>query len=349
MYKLMFILTFFLILLNCNDTKKINNNNKFLNKIRSLKTFNDFYFTSDTIFFENDSLIIGDISQLYLTENENYIVTDTKFSRRVFLFDKRGQFVSVIGKNGNGPGEYVTPYYSFESKNFIYIIDDIKQNLIKFDNSGNYISTKNLKIPIRKCYYSNKKDILFIMSPMANNYSIFKYDLKNDELLKIGEIEKDYFGVSMRFLGGGLFLKDTELYAMGVLEPNLYKFTINGKLLKKIKFDKNVFLRPIPSKYKRILIKSHEEVKKLIKQISRVRNIFLIDDELLLIEIEDLYPDHNLKVSYIFSTLDGKVINNIFVENKMPILLIKNNNLVKMYRKNFFTDSEKIGIIKYEF
>lgn len=345
MYKLIFISISLLVLFNCNDVDK-KNNNEFIQKINTLESFDDFYSKSDTIFFKTDSLIIGDISQLFLTENEDFIVTDSKYLRRVLIFNKKGEIKRIIGKNGNGPGEYSVPYFTFSDGNYIYIIDDLQQKLIKFNQKGNFVAEKKLKIPIRKCYFSNKNNILFVMSPMIKSYSLFKLDLKDYELKKIGELEKDYFGVSMRFLGGGLFQKNNELFAMGVLEPKLYQFNVTKGLIKKIDFNQDIILRPIPSNYKDKLIKSHSEIKNLIKQISRIRNIFPISDKIFLIEIEDLYPDHNLKVSYVFSTLKGEILNKIYVKNKLPILTIKNKKIIKLYRDSSFS---KVGIVVYEY
>jgi len=57
---------------------------------------------------ENEDLMFQNLTTLVVDESENIYVTDTK-AGHILTFDKNGDFVRIIGKRGQGPGEMTYP------------------------------------------------------------------------------------------------------------------------------------------------------------------------------------------------------------------------------------------------
>jgi len=88
----------------------------------------------------NESLI-GDVSKIFYTNNL-FIVLDNKLTNSVFIFDGKGNFISVINKLGKGPGEYTKIYdIAFDELNdVVHILDLNLEKVLKYDIRGEFIS-----------------------------------------------------------------------------------------------------------------------------------------------------------------------------------------------------------------
>ncbi|MFV0591163.1 MAG: 6-bladed beta-propeller [Draconibacterium sp.] len=61
--------------------------------------------------------LIGNIDQL-LIENDTIYVMDQRIAKSLFVFDKTGKFIRKIGRQGKGPGEYISPRsFAIDNKN----------------------------------------------------------------------------------------------------------------------------------------------------------------------------------------------------------------------------------------
>jgi hypothetical protein len=95
----------------------------------------------------NDSCIIGTVNQIIIC-NDRYILTDVNNVNSVFCFDFNGKFITKIGNQGEGPGEYRIPDYVFYDfvEESIYILDDRGRKIIKYDKNGTFISETRLEV-----------------------------------------------------------------------------------------------------------------------------------------------------------------------------------------------------------
>lgn len=90
---------------------------------------------------EDDATMYSDITKIIDT-SERYFIIDSWGARKVAAFDHYGKPLTAFGRRGNGPGEYITPTDLTVDSNFVYILDNAGQSIIKYDYSGNYISKK---------------------------------------------------------------------------------------------------------------------------------------------------------------------------------------------------------------
>ena len=149
MRKLTFFLAFFLFLLSFSTCKSSKNDVQFLivnidptSQPKGSLMLSDLVEQVEYIPLEtNDSCIVGNITNLDVSENYMAVLVFQPQSQEVFLFDRTGRFIANIGSRGQGPYEYVSPGSVFidESKKCIYVKDHRK--LLMYDFSGKYLNS----------------------------------------------------------------------------------------------------------------------------------------------------------------------------------------------------------------
>ena len=92
-----------------------------------------------------DNSMIGEVSQMDLTDNRIYIF-DNK-TKTMYVFDRRGKFLNSIGKRGSGPGEYLalSSFYLNHRKNTINLIDPLAMAVHQYTLEGAYIKSVKFK------------------------------------------------------------------------------------------------------------------------------------------------------------------------------------------------------------
>jgi len=106
------------------------------------------------------------ITDLYVDEYRNLYVAE-QGNRRVQKFDSTGQFLKILGRAGQGPGEYVFPALIFENPyHQIIILDNRLGKFIYFNQKGNHIKDDRLRDEIKGDIYSpyfiDKMEIVFL-------------------------------------------------------------------------------------------------------------------------------------------------------------------------------------------
>jgi len=92
---------------NTTDKDPINLNLKNC-KIEDQRDFNDIFNVDFVPLETNDSCLIGQIFKVCYA-NDKIVVLDRNKSKQIFLFDKNGKFINLVGKTGGGPKEYNSP------------------------------------------------------------------------------------------------------------------------------------------------------------------------------------------------------------------------------------------------
>ncbi len=149
-HRLIFILLFSGIIYSCsnnyNPTTSISidltgNPQKQFNLSKIVKSIK--YIPLET----NADCIIGTVNQIVVCK-DRYILTDVNNVNSVFCFDLNGRFITKIGNQGEGPGEYRIPDYVFYDFNeeSIYILDDRGRKIIKYSKNGTFISETRLEV-----------------------------------------------------------------------------------------------------------------------------------------------------------------------------------------------------------
>nr|WP_302830227.1 6-bladed beta-propeller [uncultured Bacteroides sp.] len=103
--------------------------------------------------------LLGRIDKIDFINDYLYVL---ERRRGLFLFNKNGKFIKMIGDKGVGPGEYISPSditVDYENKK-IYLLDSQTQMILKYDIEGNYEQSFKLKNKKKVCkriqYFDNR-------------------------------------------------------------------------------------------------------------------------------------------------------------------------------------------------
>lgn len=99
----------------------------------------------------NDSCIMGSVSQIETVDSLLFIKDSYE---RLYLFNRNGKFITQIGKEGQGPDEYIllSSFFVDRTEHTVTILDDTQGAILKYDFEGDIIDRKKVPIEyIRRC------------------------------------------------------------------------------------------------------------------------------------------------------------------------------------------------------
>lgn len=234
-----------LFLFACKSQKEIKTN-----ELSSAKTIEDLFEIKEEIKLQttNDVVIAG-ITDFTKTKNGDFVICDGWQVKKVFVFDKNGNFKTNIGGVGEGPGEFSTPIsVTLDSLGNYYIYDYLQKKINIFDT--NFLFKENRRIN-ENIYYirMNKKDEIFAYNGMTSN--IFKkeylinsiYKISTDNAISFAKIPKESFEAKMSHNDVGMALLGDFIYEMNPLYYNIRKYDMNGNLIQE--FGKKIISKRI--------------------------------------------------------------------------------------------------------
>lgn len=228
-----------LILVHCNYRKEISEGESSVNTVNidpeQAKEINlsEFVESVEYIKLQSDSnSIMGRIREIVIRENYIYAIDDTQ--KAIFIFDKKGNYVTRFDKRGKGSGEYITigPGFIDKSEKYIEIIDHRGRNskLLKYENiSFNFLEEKNIpKVNANSCkriddfYYFSAQQLDNIIEGKETNADIIVVNNNKSGILfnkKIVTNNNNY-----AFFTEGLTINDNnELFASLMFNNTFYK------------------------------------------------------------------------------------------------------------------------------
>jgi hypothetical protein len=139
----------------------------------------------------------------------NIFISDQKWCH-IFKFDSSGDFIKIIGRKGQGPGEFMNPYCLTVTKDFLVVSDTNGRKIQFFDRDGKYLKS----IKTLKPYFEIVADAegIIYASPLR----------WNKESLLIDVLDKD--GHIINSFGKARFGSETSWNI-----PNMLKLAMNNK------------------------------------------------------------------------------------------------------------------------
>ena len=132
---------------------------------------------------DTDESLLGKVDKLEVCDNNLYVLEK---GRGLFLFNKQGKFIKMIGRQGKGPGEYIDPDdISIDRENKkIYVLDSQTQNVLKYSGNGTFESSFKLENkgtrstfiqPFKNALYTN----LYTFDKSGKRFLLSKVDVTN--------------------------------------------------------------------------------------------------------------------------------------------------------------------------
>lgn len=133
---ILFILSIYVVVACSNKDDENFYQSKSLNNYKILEMDSLTYFNTDTLFISQTS----DISFW-----KNYILITDFNLMKLWVFNDRLKLIKVVGRKGNGPGEYREPPSILAADDSIFLVNTLSNNVDLYDRNFNFI--KNIKLP----------------------------------------------------------------------------------------------------------------------------------------------------------------------------------------------------------
>lgn len=90
----------------------------------------------------------GAISKITYSNDRYYVLDGPRALKRLFIFDNQGKIITKIDKRGRGPEEYLS-IADFSVKNdTIYILDNLKVQIVEYDLQGQHLRSRPIDITL---------------------------------------------------------------------------------------------------------------------------------------------------------------------------------------------------------
>jgi hypothetical protein len=160
--------------INCNDSQNDN-------------IYKEYDITNIVELETNDLCLMNDIKQIEIIDS---LIIILDLSENLYIFNKNGEFINRVGIKGNGPEEYLSlrSFFINDKEKAIYVFDNMKKMLLKYDLFGDYISSFKISndsidlidqiVPFNERYL-----ILYHMMGLDEDKNIYSlFDLKENKL-----------------------------------------------------------------------------------------------------------------------------------------------------------------------
>jgi hypothetical protein len=208
--------------------------------ISSAKTVAQLFDTPREVQLEtNAGCAIADITDLDLDANGNFIIADGWRLHQVFVFSSEGRFIKILGRIGQGPGEYSTPVsVAVNSGGEILISDYLRNQIIVFDSDFQYQRSLPGKPRIQYFVHVNTKDETYTYSGAVGpgRHEVFntvhKLDKEGAEVLSFAPVPQAALDMNFSAVDDGMTIgEDDFVYEMNPLYYQVRKFSAEGKLI----------------------------------------------------------------------------------------------------------------------
>lgn len=275
-------------------------------------------------------LIFAEVNSIAVDGEGNIFVCDWK-EGNIKKFNQNGELLKIIGKKGQGPGEFGTlGRICISNKNELVVEDFDKRCLLFFSNRGEYLrSLLAGSMLLLGSTIDSKGNIIsstLKLSQSNPEYELIKFDANLGILFKIGYMpyqNLQNFNPFIPTYTWAITKNDNIIYGYSN-KYELQVFDPAGKILKKIKKEYD----PV----KITELEKEEEIKKVLSYVSfdfpethsAFQNIKLDDEGRIYVKT---WKKEEIKKAYFFDIFDatGRYIAEVYLEGTHH--LFKNNKL----------------------
>ena len=123
----------------------------------------------------------------------------------VFKFTNKGEYITTIGKPGQGPGEYPSVFDISVDKYHKEFIINAYHRVLYYDLDGNYLRMENKSGRMKNAAFSDS--ILWVTDTGKNTDKYMLYGL-NERRDTIFPVPNPYYGIKSKDHGGGYVMMD---------------------------------------------------------------------------------------------------------------------------------------------
>ena len=194
--------TILLIIVSCSSDSKMNDEVITIDVLKAIDNPKPFKLSEivdsvEIITLEsNEESYFGQGSDTYIGEQYILVCISSSSMDKVLLFNRSGKFIRKIGRQGKGPGEYLSVYSTVinEEAGIIIIVDFNGKKFLKYSLNGDFIMEKSYDRDtpgrfLRNLYFvDNQHFALSVQSPRITVRDFAKVLLYNTDFQIIKEV-----------------------------------------------------------------------------------------------------------------------------------------------------------------
>lgn len=338
------ILLISLMIISCSENQKLSSN-------LSEETKENFTFQpylKDQINIEYSDSILTTMYPSSVIILKDFIIWAEEFPP-IYLLDKYGKSIRIIGLKGRGPGEITSIRgIDFDLFGNYYIYDNSQLKILIFDKDFKYKNQMTLKRNFRKFVVDNFSNIYCLLHDKGSDRkgAIIKYDKYGNIIGEWGEIP---LGARFhrRLIGGGLCIdNENNVYFSYIGDYRIWKSDSIGNNLRELNEKPEGFIE-VDTDYLEKL--NRNEVVKYHFEVSRTMGLFYLDDGYLVQVIRNpIENSRKYNEILVIRDLDGKIENQI--KGLSNVVSTTVNDIITLEEAKKENENSKIKIygLKYE-
>jgi len=290
-----------------------------------------FKLKKEIVLQQNDKSFISSIHDCFVDSTGIFIV-DSKLAE-VKLFDNEsGQLKALLGKKGNGPGEFITPVAISVNNKYIFVSDIGARQIKVFDKKHLKYKTQFYILDGREIKAVNNR-IYSAYDDLQSKTSLHIFTLSGNHIEDFGVIPR--MTLDYKLVSDGVsfdYDNDDNIYEVHEMAGQIYKYNSKNKLLHSLKLKTETY-KPVKKGFNSFY--SKEKSLNWIKSWSHLVKISVLKKSNLVILSYENYTKNS-----------ANYILNIYTTNLQPVY----QDIVSKYRllfidlnDNLYFLDQKIG------
>ncbi|MDR1553184.1 MAG: 6-bladed beta-propeller [Prevotellaceae bacterium] len=205
-----------------------------------------------------DDALFKCINKILIVGNKIYILDGSRSVQKLLVFNIDGSFEGLVGRRGQGPGEYLqVTDFDVSTNGSIHIVDGQSDRLFIFDSVFHFVSVKKIPFEVGIIQLLSDNQYLLGLSSwnMGETWKVAITTTDFEPLDKCLPYD-EYYDNNMWISGYNFMQTENHILYNKQINNNVYAFSHDGKLEKIYQFDfgkKNV-----PNEYKKDIEKNWE-------------------------------------------------------------------------------------------
>jgi len=198
---------------------------------------------------KKDEILIAYPTQLAIDEDGNIYICD-HMGHNILKYSRSGKLLKIIGRKGQGPGEFIFPNALCYANAKLFITDVGNGRLQILDKKGAYLSSfKMINFPINIAIMKN--EIFGITIPRFGNqkHLISVFNEKGRLLRKFGEFLSFVTNLTPSASEALIKAFGNKIYVLFQYYPVLRIYSLKGELIQQIEFNELNYKKLIPNNY----------------------------------------------------------------------------------------------------
>lgn len=191
----------------------------------------------------NDRSLIGSINKI-IYRNQRFHIFD-RMNMKIFIFDEKGKFLSVINKRGNAPGEYVEAIdMDVDNDDHVYVLDNAKTSIVQYTLPAMEYKIINIGLHCRSFCCLNK-DLFALSDVFGQKHTQSKLLLFSTEEPALNVLlspEYEEVNESRLFAVKPFYRSANKVYYYKRFAPIIYSIDNEGELRPEMKIMSDKYL-----------------------------------------------------------------------------------------------------------